>query len=64
MAQTSGTTVDKTITFLLIGMFAVTFVFMTIMGMQRVEATAERARAEAAETEEVVETIDIGGPAK
>lgn len=61
MSATNGMTVDKTISWLLVGMAAVVFLFLTIAGMQRVEATAEKAKQGTVAPKTVEPQIDIHG---
>ena len=61
MSANNGITVDKTISLLLVGMAAVVFLFLTIAGMQRVEATAEKAKQGTTAPETVEPQIDIQG---
>ncbi len=61
-ASNSGQTIDSTVSFLLIGMFAIVFLMLTIFGMRRIEATAEDASgAQQSAQDSDVEEIDING---
>lgn len=55
-----GSSIDKTISWLLMGILVIIFIAFTIMGMKNVQATAEKSKdgrpAEAVEIE-----IDISG---
>lgn len=64
-ATDNGTTIEKSVTYLIIGILAILFMMFTIVGMKNVQATAERSsglRDESSETPEV--KIDISGDVK
>lgn len=61
-ASNSGQTIDSTISFLLVGMFAIVFFMLTIFGMRRIEATAENSSgAKQSSQDSDIEEIDING---
>lgn len=63
MVGNNGTTIDRTITYLLIGIFAIVFMAFTIVGMKNVEATAEKSKdGEPAAPVEM--QLDISGETK
>lgn len=59
----TDTTIDKTISTLLIGLMAMLFVFLTIVGMQRLQASAEKTGSAWRSTtpETVEQPVDIQG---
>lgn len=60
MPPTTGTTVDRTVNLLLIGILITIFIALTILGMKRIEATSEEVRNQRDQIQEEVE-IEIQG---
>ena len=63
MIGNNGTTIDKTITYLLIGIFAIIFMAFTIVGMKNVQATAEQSKDGTPTAPKEVQ-LDISGEVK
>lgn len=61
-AMNNGTTIDKTITFIVVGLLAIAFMVFTVFGMKRIQATAERSGRSDKSIETPVQ-IDISGVA-
>ncbi len=61
-APNNGTTIDSTVSYMMVGMLSIVFVALTIFGMKRIEATSEQVKQERQNAKAVEEeVIDISG---